>query len=88
MTPRDQALISLFAESAVRPGEVADSHGNPLRFCDIYEDHIKVVGKKGERIVPITTETRDNLLAFQGDQPSDSPVSPATHLLVQTLMLP
>lgn len=74
LSPRDRALTDLFADSAVRPGEVADSHGHPLRFCDIYEDHIKVTGKKGERIVPITAETRDRLLAFQGNRPSDSPV--------------
>ncbi len=71
---RDRALLSLFAESALRPGEVADSHRHPLRFCDIYQDHVKVAGKRGERIVPVTVETTDRLFALQGSRPSDSPV--------------
>lgn len=74
LNPRDRALVNLFCESAVRPGEILDSHGHPLRFCDIHEDHIRVAGKRGERIVPITPQTRDRLLSLQGSRPSDSAV--------------
>jgi len=75
LSPRDRALVSLFSESAVRPGEViGDSRGHPLRFCDIYEDHIRVSGKSGGRIVPITPQTRDGMLQLQGSRPSGSPV--------------
>lgn len=75
LSPRDRALVSLFSESAVRPGEViGDSRGHPLRFCDIYEDHIRVSGKSGGRIVPVTPQTRDGMLQLQGSRPSGSPV--------------
>ncbi|NVM23476.1 MAG: tyrosine-type recombinase/integrase [Desulfobacterales bacterium] len=74
LNPRDRALVNLFCESALRPGEVLDSHGHPLRFCDIYEDHIRVSGKRGERIVPITPQSRDGLLSLQGSRPADSAV--------------
>lgn len=74
LNPRDRAVIRLFAECAVRPGEVAGDRGHALRFCDIYEDNILVSGKTGDRAVPIMPQLRDVLLALQDGRPADSPV--------------
>lgn len=74
LSRRDRAIIKLLADTAIRPGEVCGEHGHPLRFCDIYDDHIKVWGKRGERVVPINAETRSLLLSLQQGQPSDNPV--------------
>lgn len=45
-----------------------------LRFCDIYDDHLKVSGKRGERVVPITPELRDMLCLLQDSRSEDSPI--------------
>lgn len=73
--PRDRVIIKLFAETAVRPGEVAGTYvDHPLRFCDIYEAHIEVSGKTGERIIPVPSELRDMLHSLKGGRPADAPV--------------
>ena len=74
LSTRDMAIIKLFLETAARPGEVAMKHGHPLRFCDIYDDHIEVCGKKGDRFIPITYELKDALLSLQDGRPSDAAV--------------
>lgn len=74
LSPRDKAIVKLFLETAVRPDEVIGTRGHPLRFCDIYEDHIEVSGKVGERMVPALPELRDMLLSLQNGRSADSPV--------------
>jgi site-specific recombinase XerD len=74
LSPRDRAIVDLFHETAVRPGEVFGGRGHPLRFCDIYKDHIEVSGKRGERMVPVTAELRDKLLSLRDGRPADAPV--------------
>lgn len=59
---RDRAILSLFIDSGPRCGEVAS-----LRKQDIFEDHIKVDGKTGQREIPISDETRRLLLALVAD---------------------
>ena len=75
LSVRDRAVINLFAETAVRPGEVAGTYGNhPLRFCDIHEGHIEVSGKTGERIIPIRPKMRLMLLSLKDSRSADAPV--------------
>jgi len=75
LTPRDRALIDLLQGTAIRPGEVVGDNGHhPLRFCDIYDNHIEVSGKVGERVVPISPELRDDLLSLRDGHPADSPI--------------
>lgn len=56
---RDRAILSLFIDSGPRVGEVAS-----LLKQNIFEDHIKVEGKSGEREIPVSEETRQLLLAL------------------------
>ncbi|MBA7668970.1 Tyrosine recombinase XerC [subsurface metagenome] len=56
---RGRAILSLFIDSGTRSGEAAS-----LRKQHIFEDHIKVDGKTGEREIPISDETRRLLLAL------------------------
>lgn len=56
---RDRALLSVFADTGARAGEIAT-----LRRQNIKEDTIKVSGKRGEREIPISDETRRHLLAL------------------------
>lgn len=58
-TLRDTALITLLIDNGVRSGEAVS-----LKRQNIFDDHIKVDGKTGEREVPISQETRDLLLAL------------------------
>lgn len=59
---RDRSILSLFIDSGARCGEAAS-----LRKQDIFEDHIKVDGKTGQREIPISDETRRLLLALVAD---------------------
>ncbi len=61
-TLRDRAILSLFIDSGPRCGEAGS-----LRKQDIFEDHIKVDGKTGQREIPISDETRRLLLALVAD---------------------
>lgn len=74
LSPRDEAMLRLLAETGVRPGEIAGQHGHPLRFCDIYSEYMEVSGKTGERIVPVSPEMRDRLKQLREGGPSDSPI--------------
>jgi len=59
---RDRAIFSLFIDSGPRCGEAGS-----LRKQDIFEEHIKVDGKTGQREIPISDETRRLLLALVAD---------------------
>ena len=56
---RDKTILSLFIDSGGRTGELAT-----LRKQNIGEDYIKVDGKRGERLIPISDETRRLLLVL------------------------
>ena len=56
---RDTALLTLFADNGARVGEITG-----LRKQDIKEGYIKVWGKRGEREIPISDETRRLLLTL------------------------
>lgn len=56
---RDRAILSLFIDSGPRAGEAAS-----LRKQNIFEDYIQVDGKSGERLIPISEETRRLLLTL------------------------
>lgn len=58
-TLRDKALISAFIDSGGRTSEIGT-----LRKQNIFEDYIKVYGKKGERLIPISEETRRLLITL------------------------
>ncbi|GAH84981.1 unnamed protein product, partial [marine sediment metagenome] len=59
---RDRGILTLFIDCGARCGEAAS-----LRKQDIFEDHIKVDGKTGQREIPISDETRRLLLALVAD---------------------
>ena len=56
---RDRALLSIFMDTGARVTEIVT-----LRRQNIKEDTIKVRGKRGEREIPISDETRRLLLAL------------------------
>ena len=56
---RDQAIMCLFIDTAIRKGEAAN-----LKRKDIYEDRIIIHGKTGYRVAPISAITRDLLLSL------------------------
>jgi site-specific recombinase XerD len=58
-TLRDKALISAFIDSGGRTSELGT-----LRKQNIFDQHIKVYGKKGERLIPISEETRRLLITL------------------------
>jgi len=58
-TLRDKTILSLFIDSGGRTGELAT-----LRKQNIGEDYIKVDGKRGERLIPISDETGRLLLVL------------------------
>lgn len=75
LSPRDRALIEVLKQTAVRPGEVVGSEdGHPLRFSDIYDDHLQVFGKTGERVVPAAPELCYLLRALRDGRPADSAI--------------
>lgn len=59
---RDRAILCLFIDCGARCGEAAS-----LRKQDIFDDHILVEGKSGQREIPISDETRRLLLALVSD---------------------
>ena len=61
---RDYAVLALFLDSGVRVGELAS-----LRRDDIQRNSIRVTGKVGDRIVPISPRVRA-LVKRQGDSRS------------------
>lgn len=56
---RDLAILSLFIDCGARVGEAAS-----LRWWNIFNDYIRVDGKTGERVIPISEETRQLLLSL------------------------
>lgn len=56
---RDKAILTLFIDTAVRNGEACN-----LRRGDILEDRIIVRGKTGYRVAPLSSITREFLLAL------------------------
>ena len=58
-SPRDKALLTLFVDNGARVSELTS-----LREQDIKEGYIKVRGKRGEREIPISDETRHLLLTL------------------------
>ena len=58
-SPRDRILLTLLIDSGARAAELAG-----LRWQDIKIDMIYVAGKSGEREIPISEETRRQLLAL------------------------
>lgn len=56
---RDRAMMTVFTDTGARCGEIAG-----LRRQDINDDSIRVNGKTGERMIPISEETRRLLLAL------------------------
>ena len=72
LSPRDRAILDILIVTGLRPSDIANVNGRPLRFCDIYEGHIEVAGKGGKgRSVPISPELRVELLALQNGQRAD-----------------
>lgn len=66
LSPRDRAILDILIATGLRPSDIANINGRPLRFCDIYEGHIEVSGKGSKgRSVPIPPELRVELLALQ-----------------------
>ncbi len=59
LAPRDRALVNLLIDTGVRIGEAIS-----LARDDIQEESIIVMGKTGEREVPISPETREQLLGL------------------------
>ena len=57
LPPRDRALVCLLADTGIRIGEALG-----LCFGDIQDEYITVYGKTGERQVPLSPETCDQLL--------------------------
>jgi len=74
LSERDRVIIKLLLETGLRPGEVADPKGHLLRFCDVFQNHLQVSGKSGQRIVPTTDDLRVKLLSQQNGRSVDSPV--------------
>lgn len=74
LSPRDKATVKVFLETAIRPDEVVGTRGHPFRFCDIYDEHIEVSGKTGERFVPITPELKDLLKSLRNGRSADSAI--------------
>jgi len=58
-TPRDKAILALFIDTAIREGEACN-----LKRQDILEDRIIIHGKTGYRVAPLSSVTRDLLLAL------------------------
>ena len=58
-TLRDKALLSAFIDSGGRTSELGT-----LRKYNIFEEHIIVYGKNGDRQIPISAETRRLLMAL------------------------
>lgn len=59
ISPRDRALLTLLIDSGARAAEIAG-----LRWQDIRTETIRVNGKSGEREIPISDETRRQLLGL------------------------
>lgn len=59
---RDRAMLTLLIDTGIRSGELAG-----LRKSDIKRDTIRVSGKTGEREVPISEETRHQLVTLIAD---------------------
>ena len=70
---RDLALLSLFIDCGPRAGEVAN-----LRKKDIRSEFIRVNGKCGERDIPISRETRSQLLSLAAKKNDDEHVFTGT----------
>jgi len=64
LTVPDRALLTLLMDNGLRMGEIIS-----LDREHIQEDHIKVTGKTGEHLVPISPETRDLLRSLQASGP-------------------
>lgn len=58
--PRDQALLLLLLDTGARIGEVA-----ALSWADIGRDQVRLVGKTGARVVPVSPETAAALRRLQ-----------------------
>jgi len=57
--PRDRAIVALFVDTGIRSGEACN-----LKRKDIGEDRIIVTGKTGYRVAPLSSITRELLLAL------------------------
>jgi site-specific recombinase XerD len=60
LNARDRALLTLLVDSAARATEIAT-----LRWQDIGTDTIMVTGKSGQRVIPISEETKRLLLGLK-----------------------
>jgi integrase/recombinase XerD len=60
LNARDRALLTLLVDSAARAIEIAT-----LRWQDIGTDTIMVTGKSGQRVIPISEETKRLLLGLK-----------------------
>jgi len=58
-TPRERAILTIFVDTGIRPGEL-----RMLRPCDVHEGYILVDGKTGQREIPVSEETMTALRAM------------------------